>query len=129
MIDLILAELRDKDVETAPTIRIADRAILPGVTSDEGEGDDWPEVRKQILAADILVFGTPVWLGQASSIAKRVLERMDAFLDETDDQGRMPSYGKVAVAAIVAVVLVLIGAAREIGPAVWKHSRCARAGG
>ena len=36
-----------------------------------------------------------------ASVAKRVLERMDAFLSETDDQGRMPSYGKVAVAAIV----------------------------
>src|SRR3546814_7716715 len=49
----------------------------------------------------MLVFGTPVWLGQPSSIAKRVLERMDAFLSETDDQGRMPSYSKVAVVAIV----------------------------
>jgi multimeric flavodoxin WrbA len=40
-------------------------------------------------------------MGQISSVAKRVLERMDVFLSETDDQGRMPSYGKVAVAAIV----------------------------
>ena len=40
-------------------------------------------------------------MGQVSSIAKRVLERMDAFLGETDDRGRMPSFGKVAVAAIV----------------------------
>jgi multimeric flavodoxin WrbA len=82
-------------------IRIADYDVKPGVTSDEGAGDDWPQLRERILAADILVFGTPIWLGQASSIAKRVLERMDAFLGETDDKGRMPSYGKVAVAAIV----------------------------
>ena len=40
-------------------------------------------------------------MGQPSSIAKRVLERMDAFLSETDEQGRMPSFGKLAVAAIV----------------------------
>jgi len=40
-------------------------------------------------------------MGQIGSIAKRVLERMDAFLDETDEAGRMPSYGKVVVAAIV----------------------------
>ena len=40
-------------------------------------------------------------MGQASSVAKRAMERMDAFLSETDDQGRMPSYSKVAVAAIV----------------------------
>ncbi|MEN3746825.1 NAD(P)H-dependent oxidoreductase [Sphingomonas sp. HF-S3] len=101
MIKLITAELREKGVEIAPTIRIADHDVLPGVTSDEGEGDAWPALREQILAADILIFGTPVWMGQASSVAKRVLERMDAFISETDEAGRMPSYSKVAVAAIV----------------------------
>ncbi|PXA97588.1 NADPH-dependent oxidoreductase [Nostoc sp. 3335mG] len=101
MIGLIAAELREQGVEIVPTIRVADHNVLPGVTSDEGEGDAWPTLREQILAADILIFGTPVWMGQASSIAKRVLERMDAFISETDDAGRMPSYSKVAVAAIV----------------------------
>jgi len=101
MIGLVAGELRARGVEIAPTIRLADHNVMPGVTSDEGDGDAWPEIREEILAADILVFGTPVWMGQASSIAKRVLERMDAFLEETDDAGRMPSYGKVAVAAIV----------------------------
>lgn len=86
---------------TGETVRVADLNVKPGVTSDEGEGDDWPALRKRILAADILIIGTPIWLGQPSSIAKRVLERMDAFLEETDDQNRMPSFGKVAVAAIV----------------------------
>jgi multimeric flavodoxin WrbA len=101
MIGLISAELRRHGVETAETIRAADHDILPGVTSDEGPGDAWPELRRRILEADILIFGTPIWLGQMSSLAKRVVERMDAFLGETDDEGRMPSYGKVAVAAIV----------------------------
>lgn len=89
------------DVELAETIGIADHNVVPGVSSDEGKGDDWPAIRAKILAADILILGTPIWMGQASSIAKRVLERMDAFLSETDDAGRMPSYGRVAVAAIV----------------------------
>jgi len=75
--------------------------VKPGVTSDEGEGDAWPAIRTKILAADILIFGGPVWMGQIGSVAKRVLERMDAFLSETDEHGRMPSYSKVAVAAIV----------------------------
>ena len=101
MIELIAGELKKHDVELSETIRIADFNILPGVTSDEGKGDDWPDIRKRILAADILIFGTPIWLGQMSSLAKRVLERMDAFLSETDDCGRMPSFGKVVVAAIV----------------------------
>ncbi|UVO50299.1 NAD(P)H-dependent oxidoreductase [Sphingomonas sp. SUN019] len=88
-------------VEVTETIRIAEHDVKPGVTSDEGDGDAWPAIRKKILAHDILIFGGPIWMGQLGSIGKRVLERMDAFLDETDDEGRMPSYGKVAVAAIV----------------------------
>jgi len=82
-------------------VRAADFNIKPGVKSDEGRGDDWPKLRKRLLAADILVIGSPIWLGQPSSIAKRVLERMDAFLDEKDERGRMPSYGKVAMCCVV----------------------------
>ena len=101
MIDLLASELRNQAVEIAETIRISDRNVLPGVTSDEGPGDDWPDIRGRILDSDILIFGTPIWLGQPSSIAQRVLERMDAFLGEADQQGSYPPYGKVAVAAIV----------------------------
>ena len=101
MIELIAGELRKHDVEVRDTIRVADHDIKAGVTSDEGEGDAWPDIRKRILDCDILTFGTPIWLGQMSSIAKRVLERMDAFLSEIDDCGRMPSFGKVAVLGVV----------------------------
>lgn len=101
MIGLLARELAKHDVTLTETIRLADHNILPGVSSDEGDGDDWPDLRRRVLAADILIFGTPIWLGQMSSLAKRVLERMDAFLSETDERGRMPSFGKVAVAAIV----------------------------
>ncbi|HWH23219.1 MAG TPA: flavodoxin family protein [Allosphingosinicella sp.] len=101
MIRLIARELAKHGVELTETIRIADYNIVPGVSSDEGPGDDWPGIRERILSSDILIFGTPIWLGQMSSIAKRVIERMDAFLGETDDRGRMPSFSKVAVAAIV----------------------------
>jgi multimeric flavodoxin WrbA len=82
-------------------VRAGDHDIKPGVRSDEGLGDDWPDLRKRILAADIFILGMPIWLGQPSSIAKRVLERLDAFLDETDDAKRMPAAGKVAVVAVV----------------------------
>ena len=77
-------------------IRVADHAVLPGVTSDEGEGDAWPAIRERILAAEILILATPTWLGQMSSVAKRVLERMDAFLSETRDDGRPVAYDRVA---------------------------------
>ena len=101
MIGVLAQKFAERGVSISETLRIADYNVLPGVTSDEGEGDDWPALRAKILAHDILVFGGPIWLGQISSLAKRVLERMDAFLSETDDKGRMPSYSKVAVAAIV----------------------------
>lgn len=93
--------LEREGVTTGRTIRLVDHDVKPGVTSDEGAGDAWPALRKEILAADILIFGTPIWLGQMTSVAKRALERMDAFLSETDEKGRMPSFSKVAVAGIV----------------------------
>lgn len=100
MLDLIAAALQKEGVETE-TIRLADHNVKPGVTSDEGAGDAWPAIRKLILDADILILGTPIWMGQPSSVVKRALERMDAFLEEKDDQGRMVSYGKVAAVAVV----------------------------
>ncbi|MFD1787783.1 flavodoxin family protein [Sphingomonas floccifaciens] len=101
MIAVLEQAFAEHDVELCETIRVAACQVKPGVTSNEGPGDDWPLIREKILAHDILIFGGPIWMGQIGSIAKRVLERMDAFISETDDQGRMPSYGKVAVAAIV----------------------------
>jgi multimeric flavodoxin WrbA len=97
----VIAELRRHRVEVGDPVRVVNLDIKPGVTSDEGEGDAWPALRQQILDSQILVLGTPIWMGQPSSVAKRVVERMDAFLGETDDQGRMVSYGRVAVVAVV----------------------------
>lgn len=89
------------DVQTE-IVRVAAYDVHPGVTSEaEGPGDGWPRLREKIVASDILVLGTPIWLGQVSSVAKRVLERLDAFLGETDAKGHMPSYGKVACVAVV----------------------------
>jgi len=102
--DKLLRELLDalsKHEVTGEIVRAVDHDIKPGVTSDEGEGDAWPGLRRHIVNSNILIIGSPIWLGQPSSVAKRVLERMDAFLGETDDKGRMPSYGKVGMAAVV----------------------------
>ncbi|MBO9136546.1 NAD(P)H-dependent oxidoreductase [Rhizobium sp. B230/85] len=100
LLELIAEEFEHHSVETT-IVRLADHNIKPGVTSDEGDGDEWPDIRRQILEADILLLGTPIWLGQPGSACKRALERMDAFLEETDEQGRMVSYGKVAAVAVV----------------------------
>ncbi len=54
-----------------------------------------------MLDADILVLVTPIWMGQPSSVAKMVLERLDAELSETDDEGRLLTFGKVAGVGVV----------------------------
>ena len=82
-------------------VRAVDHDIRPGVEDDMGDGDAWPALREKMLAADILVLGTPTWLGQHSSIAQRVLERLDAELSDTNDDGQPRTYGKVAAAVVV----------------------------
>ena len=82
-------------------VRVVDHHVRFGVSTDEGDGDAWPMLREKVLAADILVLATPIWMGQPSSVCKMVLERLDAEISETDDEGRMSTYGKVAVVAVV----------------------------
>jgi len=83
------------------SLRVVDHNVMPGVQTDMGDGDAWPGIREKILAADVLVLATPIWMGHPCSIAQRVIERLDAELSETDDAGRPIMYGKVAVVAVV----------------------------
>jgi multimeric flavodoxin WrbA len=92
----VVAEALEAEGVDVSTIRVVDHDVRPGVTSDEGDGDAWPAIRDRILEADILVLATPTWIGQPSSVAKRVLERMDAMLSETDDDGVPVAYNRVA---------------------------------
>ena len=80
----VLTALRNEGAD-GHMLRMADYDIKPGVSSDEGQGDQWPPIRSQIVNADIVVIATPTWLGHPSSVAQRALERMDAMLAETDD--------------------------------------------
>jgi multimeric flavodoxin WrbA len=82
-------------------VRVVDYDIKPGVEKDMGAGDQWPALRQKIVDADILLFATPTWVGHMSSVAQRVLERLDAELSETDDEGRPSMYGKVGIVAVV----------------------------
>ena len=68
----LLDALRDHDV-TGEVLRVVDHDVRFGVTTDEGDGDAWPQIRAKMLASDILVIATPIWLGQPSSVAKMVL--------------------------------------------------------
>ncbi len=96
----VLDELATHDV-TGTQVRVVDHDVRPGVELDMGEGDAWPSIREQVMAADILILATPTWMGQHSSVAQRALERLDAELSETDDEGRLLTFGKVALAVVV----------------------------
>jgi multimeric flavodoxin WrbA len=100
ILDEVLAALAEHGV-TGDTVRVVDFDVKPGVQTDMGDGDQWPAIRARILAADILVLGTPTWMGHPSSVAARVFERLDAELSETDDAGRPILFGKVAIVAVV----------------------------
>lgn len=95
LLSQVLDEFKKHEV-SAELLHAKSFNIKEGVTSDEGQGDQWPLIREKLLSSDIFILGTPIWLGQPSSICKKILERLDAFLSETDDQGRMLTYGKVA---------------------------------
>src|ERR1700742_3599215 len=69
----LAAQLRSFDVETE-LIRAVDHDIRAGTGHDMGKGDAWPTLREKLLTSDIVVMATPIWLGQPSSVAKRVLE-------------------------------------------------------
>jgi multimeric flavodoxin WrbA len=90
-----------KNGVTGELVRVIDHDVQPGVQVDMGDGDDWPAIRGKLLAADILVFATPTWVGHMTSVAQGVLERLDGELSETDDTGRPLIAGKVAVVAVV----------------------------
>ena len=96
----IASEMAQYGVETT-IIRAVDYTIKPGVEADMGEGDDWPQLRQKMLDADIFILATPTWVGHMSSVAQRIIERLDAELSFADSSGRLETFNKVAVAAVV----------------------------
>ena len=119
--DVVIKALEKEDVE-AELVRLADHEIPPGISSDQGEGDEWPGIRQKIVASEIVVFATPTWLGRPSSIAQRALERMDAMLSEEDDEGRPIAYNRVAGVVVTGnedgahhVISEICGALVDIG--------------
>ena len=95
--------MEDQGVEL-DQIRLVDHDVPPGVYPDMREDvpggnqdkDDWPELSRRILDADILVIGTPIWLGEKSSIATRLIERLYGLSGETNDRGQFLYYGRTA---------------------------------
>ncbi|MEV5580526.1 NAD(P)H-dependent oxidoreductase [Streptomyces parvus] len=96
----VMAQFAHQGVQ-GEVVRVADHDVRSGIGVDLGDGDAWPAIREKVLAADILLIATPIWLGHPSSVCQRVLERLNAESSETDDKGRPLVYGKVAAVAVV----------------------------
>jgi len=80
-------------------LRAADHDIATGVWPDMTEhgaaSDEWPEIVPRVMAADILVLAGPIWLGDNSSVTKRVIERLYACSSLLNDAGQYAYYGRV----------------------------------
>ena len=98
LMDISIAILEENGV-FVDQIRAADHEIVPGVYPDMTEHgaakDDWPALYERVEAADILVLGTPIWLGEKSSICTRVIERLYGNSSQLNEQGQYAYYGRV----------------------------------
>ncbi|MGP1310720.1 MAG: flavodoxin family protein [Phycisphaerales bacterium] len=91
--------IMERNGVSVEVVRAVDLAIPPGVYPDMTEHgwdrDDWPGLFKKVMAADILVLGTPIWLGEKSSVCSTVIERLYGQSGETNDKGQYIYYGRV----------------------------------
>jgi multimeric flavodoxin WrbA len=91
VVDALRADGVDVDV-----VRVVDHDVRPGVATDMGDGDEWPRIHQLLTSAQILVVASPTWVGRPSSVAQRVLERMDAMISEKSPDGTYVAYNRVA---------------------------------
>jgi len=94
LMDIVVGHLEELEVE-CETVRVVDYDVKFGVTSDEGDGDEWPRILEKIKAANILIIGTSIWFGVRNSVCQMVIERLDGTYNETNDLGQYPLYNKV----------------------------------
>ena len=100
LIDKVAGQFERLGVETE-SVRVLDYKVAFGSGMDEGGGDGWPALLDKIRAADILVIATPIWLGERSSVAKLVAERLDATTYQLDGRNQHEMYGKVGGAIVM----------------------------
>jgi multimeric flavodoxin WrbA len=92
--ELVIEELLKHDV-ASQIVRLVEYDIKPGTRSNMGKGDEWPGILKKVLAADIIVFATPIWWGNQSSLMQRAIERLDELHTELRETGKSRLTNKV----------------------------------
>lgn len=85
----------EREGVVSETVRIADYNIPVGISDDLGSGDEWPTILKKVKEADIVIIGTPIWLGEKSSLATVTMERLYGGSGLTNEKGQSIYYNKV----------------------------------
>lgn len=126
---ILAAQNVDVDV-----IHARDHQIAFGMAkdlNDDGIVDDWPDLQSRIIAADILVIGTPIWLGVKSSVATLVVERLYAYSADLNDKGQYLYYGKTGGCVVTgnedgvkSVAMETLYALQHIGYTVPPQADC-----
>ncbi len=92
-------DIMKKEKVSVDEIRLVDhevaRGIQPDMTEHGWDVDEWPALFERIIQADILIVGTPIWLGEKSSVAQQLIERLYAMSGKLNDKGQYLYYGKV----------------------------------
>lgn len=95
----VVAEIFESQEVAVDRIRLSAFRLAPGVYPDMRDRgwdhDDWPQISPRVLGADIIVLGTPIWLGEKSSLAQAFIEKLYAHSGETNAKGQYVFYGKV----------------------------------
>ena len=97
LLDVSRAILRANGV-AVESVRAVDHdiafGVYPDMTEHGWESDAWPAIQEKVMEADILVLGTPIWLGEKSSVCTQVIERLYGFSAELNEQGQYAYYGR-----------------------------------
>lgn len=128
-------QIMDKEGVSTTVVRMIDHNIATGVYSDMTEHgyeqDDWSELFDQIMAHDILVIGTPIWLGERSSVATQLVERLYSMSGKQNEKGQYIYYGKVGGCIITGnedgikhVAMSTLYAMQHIGYSIPPQADC-----
>lgn len=97
-------QIMEKQGVKTEVIRVVDQTIATGIypdmTKKGWDKDEWPEIYKKVLKADILIIAGPIWLGDNSSETKKIIERLYSNSADLNDKGQFVYYGKVGGALI-----------------------------
>tara|TARA_R110001599_G_scaffold344120_2_gene567334 strand:- start:4372 stop:5082 length:711 start_codon:yes stop_codon:yes gene_type:complete len=128
-------DIMEKEGVSVDHMRLVDHevalGVYPDMTEHGWEKDEWPELVKRVLDADILIVGTPIWLGEKSSVAQKLIERLYAMSGMQNDKGQYLFYGKVGGCVITGNedgvkhnAMSILYALQHIGYSVAPQSDC-----